>query len=371
MSVVECLDAALRGETVPWARLGATNDELLSTCESLEISALLHQQLSRGEMSADWPGAVRRELARRARATAARDLVRTREIADVLEALSSRQIQPILFKGAALGHLVYGSAGLRPHADTDFMVRREDIDTVREIFHQRGYRAAIMSEGELVFGQFEMMKTDRFGVNHIFDVHWRISTQSVFAQVLSYDEIAAEAVDLVAVGPCGRAASGAHSLLVACIHPIMHHRDVNRLIWLYDIHLLVTKLPPAELGRFAGHAVARNVAAVCAHQLTLAMARFHSPVPAEILSRLLAAPHPEASAVYLQAGRRWHHEMWWNVRALGGWRDRFQLLREVLLPAPQYMLNSYHLGPVGIVLIPTLYVHRWVRGAIKILCGRK
>ena len=35
-----------------------------------------------------------------------------------------------------------------------------------------------------LFSQFEVQKIDRFGVAHAFDVHWRISTQPVFADVL-------------------------------------------------------------------------------------------------------------------------------------------------------------------------------------------
>ena len=40
-----------------------------------------------------------------------------------------------------------------------------------------------------LFSQFEVQKVDRFGVQHAFDVHWSISTQPVFAGLLTYDEL--------------------------------------------------------------------------------------------------------------------------------------------------------------------------------------
>ena len=53
--------------------------------------------------------------------------------------------------------------------------------------------------------------------------------------------------------------------------------------------------------------------------------------------------------------------------------DRVRLLREVLLPSPSYMLGAYGLRgkPLGTWLLPALYVHRNVRGAWKILTGKK
>ena len=50
-----------------------------------------------------------------------------------------------------------------------------------------------------------------------------------------------------------------------------------------------------------------------------------------------------------------------------------RLLREVLLPSPAYMLGAYGLRgkPLAPLLLPALYVHRNVRGAWKIIAGKK
>ncbi len=370
MMLEERLSVALRGEPVEWGELNLSREALLARCDALEVSELLHHQLARNPYVRGWPMDVRADLAGRARESAARQLVRSAEIAQLLQALASNGICPIVFKGAALSHLVYESPALRPHADTDIFVRRSDVETVRRVFKQCGYAEPPMTDGELVFCQFQMAKTDRLGIEHVFDVHWKISTQSLFADVITFDEISAESVPIRALGPSARGAGGAHALLLACLHPVMHHRNADRLIWFYDIHLLVSRLPPPELERFASLAINKGMACICAHQLTVTSERFHTRLPA-VVATWSAAATAEPSAIYLRARRRWHHELWWNVRGLGRWRDRVRLLREVLLPSPRYMLDSYHLGASGVLLLPVLYMHRGVHGAVKIVTGRK
>src|SRR4029078_8867797 len=107
----------------------------------------------------------------------------------------------------------------------------------------------------------------------------------------------------------------------------------------------------------------------CGIQLSMCAEQFHSPVPSAVMRLLRSASSTEPAAIYLRANRRWHHELLWNVRNLPGWRDRARLLREVLFPSPQYMLDTYHLGSGGLVLLPALYAHRCAHGALKGLRG--
>lgn len=371
MRAEDWIHSALGGRPAPWNALAASSTTLLATADALEVSELLNEYAGRTAAACDWPHDVRRELARRSRASTARQLVRTTEIADVLFALGSRGVRPIVFKGAALSHLVYDSPGLRPHTDTDLFVRRSDVDTVRQVLSERGYTEAVMTSGELVHGQFQMMKTDRVGIDHVLDIHWKLSSQSLFAGLLTYDDLGAEAVPVAALGSHGRSVGGSHALLLACIHPAMHHRNVERLVWLYDIHLLIQRLPVDDIRRFASLAVRKGVSGVCRRQLSLVAERFGTAVPEDVVSMLAAASGSEPSAVYLRRRRRWHHEMLWNLRGLAGWNDRLRLLREVVFPRPQYMLASYHLGKLGVLLLPLLYVHRTVYGAFKIVVGWK
>jgi putative nucleotidyltransferase-like protein len=371
MTTMAWVDSLLSGQPPSWSEVGAGNRTVLDTCEALEVSALVHDHLTRCGLEHDWPIAICCQLQDRARAAAARELVRIAEVRRVLERLAARQVYPIVFKGAALAHIVYDSPASRPHADVDLLVARDEIETIREVLAAAGYSEPPLSDGEFVFCQFQMTRRDRFGLSHVFDIHWKISTQTLFADVLGYGEIAADSVPLATLGPHARTASGPHALILACIHPVMHHRNFPRLIWLCDIDRLVRRLPATALHRFAAIAVDRRVSQICAGQLHVVAERFGTPLSDDMMAMLTSSSSAEPSMVYLRAGRRWHDELYSNVRGLSAWRDRLQLLREVFLPNTQYMLEAYRLGPRGRVLLPALYIHRCMSGAMKIVLGRK
>lgn len=367
------LAALLRGEEVPWRRLADTADELVLACEREDLTALVYQTLRSSRTCHNWPSIARDTMAQTARHDAVREELHRREIAAVLGALARDRIYPILFKGAALAYSVYETPSARPRSDTDLLIRREDVDAVRRVMIGLGFAATPYCDGELLFCQFEMAKTDEFGVDHAFDIHWKISTQALFADVLDYQALATESVHLPAVAPEARAAGPVHALLLACVHPAMHHRNEERLIWLYDIHLLASQLSLVEFERFTALALDKRVAAVCRHQLDLARSRLRTVIPERVLHALSTPPSLERSAEYLPRDRRWHDEILGSMRALPRWRDRVQLAREVLLPNSRYMLAAYGVGAGGrsAALLPALYVHRALYGTWKILRGWK
>ncbi|MGA2383795.1 MAG: nucleotidyltransferase family protein [Gemmatimonadales bacterium] len=365
------LAALLRGESVSWAALDVEPGAFLTVCVEEDLAGLVHRQLA-GRPSADWPPSVREELEREARAEVMREALRRRELMAVLDALAAQGIRPILLKGAPLAYTVYEEPGLRPRGDTDLLIRREEREDVRRVMSTLGYGATNYSDGEFLFHQFEMAKDDTFGVSHALDFHWKISTESVFADLLDYEELAGESVSVPALGPQARGAKPVHALLLACVHPAMHHRSLERLIWLYDIHLLASRLSSVEFDGFACLAVRKGVAAICLRELELARARLGTGVPADVV-RTLAAAGSEPSAAYLEPERRWSDELVSNVRGLQRWSDRLRLLREVAFPAPRYMLRAYRLDGVAAAgaLLPALYVHRGLRGIWKVLRKRK
>lgn len=365
------LAALLRGEDVPWRQLADTPGDLVSACEREDVTTLVYRTLRSGRTCHDWPSIARDAITRTARHDAVREELRRREIAAVLGVLARDRIYPILLKGAALAYSVYETPSARPRGDTDLLVRREDVDAVRRSMSGLGYAATPYCDGELLFCQFEMAKTDEFGVDHAFDIHWKISTQALFADIVDYETLTRESVHVPALGPHARAAGPVHALLLACIHPAMHHKNEERLIWVYDVHLLVSRLPACELERFARLAREKQVAAVCVHQLDLAQSLFQTAIPDEVRHTLSTPLALERSAEYLPRHRRWHHELLSSMRALPRWRDRVQLAREVLLPDSRYMLAAYGVGGRSAALLPALYVHRALFGAWKVLLGRK
>jgi len=367
---IAALAAGLRGDDVEWRRAGATDEQLLELCASEGLGGLLYRRLEAGSNEAR-AMSLRRALEQEAHASTVRELLRRRELVAVLDALAAGDVRTILLKGAALAYAVYEEPADRPRADTDVLIPRDRAAAARVVLERLGYQSSILCDGDL-FCQFEMVKTDAFGIHHAIDCHWKISTQPVFADMLTFDEIDEEAVALPRLHPLARAAAPFHAIFLACLHPAMHHRNVERLIWAYDVHLLASRLSGSDFDRLVELAIARRAAAVVAHELRRARNRFRSAVPDRALARLESA-RGEPSAEYLRADRHWHDEFLSSMRGLPAWPDRIRLARNVVFPDARYMLRSYGLesSAIGPALLPTLYAHRGIKGVFKVLARRK
>ena len=366
--------ALLKGEAVPWSAFRMAPKEFLRACSEQKLTGLIgeHARTLLPEQC-DWPREVCEALDSAARAQTASELLREQELVSVLDALANEGIRPILMKGTALAYSLYNSPIARPRLDTDLLIPRSDVTPARRVMTASGYAAPAYCEGDLIFCQFPVQKTDEFGLCHIFDFHWKISTQSVFADVLVFDEIAAAAMDLPALGVHARTTGLIHALLLACIHPAMHHRNEESLIWTYDVHLLASRLSETDFETFAGLAVAKQVSAICAHQLDAAHRWFGTRIPDAVVMTLGVDRAREPSAAYLRPDRRWGDELRSSFWGLPCWSDRLRLVREVVFPGPAYMLKAYHLAPsaLGAVLLPVLYLHRLASGSWKVLAGQK
>ena len=311
-----------------------------------------------------------RDLDRRVRMQMAQEIARRVEVSAVLDELGRAGVTPILMKGTALAYTVYDSPVLRPREDTDLLIAESDIDSARRILASRGYAAT--AQCHELFCQFEMQRTDQFGVAHAFDIHWHISTQPVFRRVITHADAWTRAEPVPALGAGVRALGRVDAMLLACVHPVMHHRGDARALWLYDMHLLAGALSPEEFDALAVEARRRAVAAVCASQLRHTQSVFGTAIPGSVFEQLDTASG-EPSAEYLASQRKWHHELAASVRAEASLGARLHLLRGVVAPPREYMLATYGLrGTVlGGWLLPALYLHRNLRGAWKILAGKK
>jgi hypothetical protein len=153
----------------------------------------------------------------------------------------------------------------------------------------------------------------------------------------------------------------------------MHHRNQQRVLWIYDVHLLAESLSAEQFLEFASLARQTQMAALCAHQLGAAQRVFQTALPPSILDELSLPAEHEPSAAYLASDRSWRHELESSLRGSPRFVDRVKLLRKVLLPSPDYMLAKYGLRgkPLASWLLPVLYVHRNARGAWKVISGKK
>ena len=370
---IDLFAAVLRGETIPWTAFAMREAEFVRACGDQHLSGLVYERVRTFPEECEWPRSVRDALARGVRAQAAEELLREKELRSVADALAAESLSVIFLKGTALAYSVYDAPSSRPRIDTDLLVRRRDVNRIRNVMAGMGYTTPSYCDGDLLFCQFPVQKTTDAGIVHTFDCHWKISTQSLFADVLTFDEVDARAVALPRLGAHARGLAPIDALLLACIHPVMHHRNADSLTWLFDIHLLASSLSAQDLARFTEMAVVKQVSAICAHQLTAARTRLGTRIPDAAIREMTRNPKRESTAVYLRPNRRWFDELTSSLQGLPRWRDRLRLIREVVIPGHEYVLKAYGFerSLLGIALLPMLYLHRLLFGGWKLVAGRK
>jgi hypothetical protein len=303
------------------------------------------------------------------RSCAVLDMARFCELRTVLDRLAHTPgISPVVFKGAALAHSHYPDPWLRPRLDTDVLISPQHVAPALAVFEALGYERAVGTSGALVSSQMAVSRVDAFGIDHTFDLHWRIANPQVIASVLTHEGVARRAVQLPSAGPHARAASDVDALLIACLHRAAHHRDCEELLWIYDIHLIAERLSPDNWASFAAAASEGRVRGLCRRGLTLAVDRFASQVPDGILQALeVERGECEPSSVYLSKTLRLVEILKSDLKVLPA-RERLRLLREHLFPPATYIRQRYRV--TSTTAVACCYVRRIVGGFPKWLAAR-
>jgi len=373
--MIEFLAACLRGDAPEWPQ-GLTARAFLEDAGLHGVQGLLHDALRAGcTLASSLPDEVGIALARWSRFDAARELLVPEWISGLLAALEDRGVPCLILKGTALAYSLYRHPHLRPRGDVDLLVPEQRRAAAREVLAALGYEFPNATSGRLVSAEFTATLVDRYGVVRSVDVHWRLSNAQGFARAASLDALLERAVALPALAPQARGPSPADALLIGCLHRVAHrHGDYwygarrhrgDRLIWLYDLHLLAETLDEAQWAEFCRRAAATGLRAVCLDGLRRAQALLGTRVPVQAIGALETGGD-EIAAAYLRGGAlRW---LATDLRALPDWSSRLRLLAEHAFPPSSYMLARH--GRRSPLWLPALYLHRALRGAGRMLLGR-
>lgn len=331
------------------------------------VQGLVHRRLQRSTATEGWTTSVRDELSAAYRQQLALELLRARELRRVVEALGDAGVELLVLKGAALAYCLYEEPSLRERGDTDLLVREVDRTRAHRTLISLGYRPW-SAMGSRVASYQQTYISD----HHNIDLHWRLSNAQLFASTLSYEEMASGSTPVPRLGAHARRPGDVHAMLHALMHRATHirapyyvrgdrYREPNRLIWLYDIHLLANRFDASHWDEFVALAKRAQVAAVCLDGLAVTRARLGTVLPAHVVAHLDAVGSTEPSAAYLSAGGLRHALI--ELRAVSSWSGRLQLLGDVFLPHPEHMFSKY--GTNRRSLLPWLYVRRAVEGLVK------
>jgi hypothetical protein len=310
-----------------------------------------------------WPAGFIQAFLRAEREAVTVDCLRHAELVTVLAELSAAGVRVTLFKGAALAHTHYPAPHLRVRADTDLLLAASEVRALEDVLGRLGYARPVETSGRLVSYQSHFHKIDRYGVIHAFDVHWKISNLQVLANRFTCQELWEHRVPLAALGSSAVTVHDVHALLLAIVHRAGHHPRSPNLLWIYDLHVLASRLTSEEMAQVQDIAGARGLGYIVAEGLALARDWFGTAAVDPVVDALRARrPHQE-DAMVIQGPWTQADVLRLDLDALPDWRARCRLIREHLLPSTGYMRARY--GVRSNLLLPALYIWRVLLGAPK------
>ena len=345
--------------------------DLLEQINFHGVSALLRQE--RAPLANGSP-ALRDANREAVLARAVWELRHKRIVARVIGALAAAGITSLVIKGTALAYLLYEDPSQRVRGDTDLLIQPENRERARDILLGLGFVTDTAVSGEVISYQHTYSLPVPEGGQHAIDLHWRINNSEVLASLLHYNELLEEAIAVPELCAQARAPGPLHAMLIACMHRAVHrqvpyfvddteHYSADRLIWLYDIHLLARNLSDDAWHRLVQCALAKGLASVTLDGLRSSVDHLGSPIPQFVLEELDIHPGEEPPARYLAGSRLQRARL--DFAALGSPRRRFCYLRELLAPPRAYMKARYpEAGKCPLVL---LYLYRAAGGLTRVL----
>jgi hypothetical protein len=173
---------------------------------------------------------------------------------------------------------------------------------------------------------------------HVLDIHWQVSNRYALAAPLSFDMLFEKAESFDGLGIPLRCPSPLHSLLIACLH--WAAEPDRRLIWLYDIHLLVSRLDTPRAHELLALAARTRLLTVVRHLLRECQSCFATPLTPPLADELA---HPSAAArcdparLLLRrpdSSLRAHMADFLSIRDA---RERARMVSAVLFPPSSYL----------------------------------
>ncbi len=158
----------------------------------------------------------------------------------ILKLFEDERIPVVVLKGSALASWLYPSEGSRLFTDVDILVRQSAKEQAAAILLENGWTRGprVADFREPYLGQESFQKEGALPI-HV-ELHWHILDLPYFKERIPMDWFWDRTQKLEVQGNPILAFSPTAQLLHLCAHLGIHHRE-PRLIWSYDLALLLTR----------------------------------------------------------------------------------------------------------------------------------
>jgi len=272
------------------------------------------------------------------------DAITGDEIKTITSALAAADVNCVLLKGVALAWSLYPESWTRPRQDTDALILRENLPEARDVLRTLGYVQTDAMQGQSVFQQESWVRTLAPGITHELDLHLELTNSHAFNRGIDPQAIVQHRQALPALGPDAFGPSRTHALLHAAIHRVAHHDRSWRLIWLYDMQLLIEAMDDDEASTLIDVAAQAGLISVLTDGVKAVDHAFGSRATRDLVARL--APHDSLATRELTrrvtrkgAGRLSMFVT--DLRALRGLSARVHFIRDNLFPPKAWLRKHF------------------------------
>lgn len=349
------------GNTAPW-HLIADQEKFLSEVDFHGIGPLLVYKMESLLHPTRISEHVSDALQAMARHQFIEDTLVEAELIRVVHFLDKAGVRTLVMKGSALSTSIYPRLGLRPRGDTDILIpASENIQVVKTMW-QLGYLLSPVTSGDAVNSARIFSKAGPPRSTFVFDVHVELSSyKHRFSDEMQFEKLWASSIEIGSSAV--RTISRHDALLLACFHRAVHFSHTGeRLIWLYDVHLLIQSMETAEIDFVVSSAERLHIRSLLLDALRQSRYWFGTKVDLHRFDSGLSKEDIELSEVLLcsHKNRGIRLKTLHEVSHLGSWRDKFYYLGHRAFPPVEYMLDLYDTNRKW--TLPFLYLRRFLKG---------
>ena len=337
------------------------------------VAPLLYRGCQQGNW-ADFPEEARTKLVERYYGTSAQNAMLLDELQRVVKALNVAGIRVLVIKGADLAQTLYPEVGLRPMADLDLLIPKQSFEQARAVVEQGlGYmqeEKEAVGDIKGVVGYHVDLKGGTGGLIDL-ELHWTLVTseESWYAVPAAWFwEQSQPFVEIGGTAGEARRLTNEANLLYLSAHAVLQHGvRQSLLIWLYDLHALVTKYgQEIDWEWLMEEAMRLGWAPALIRGLRESRERFGTRLPEAVAATM----HEEGEGrvgrlVDFMAefpGARLLYD--WDTLMALRWPERVRYAAALVFPSGAYLRWRYQPRPVW--LWPIYYPYRWGRMALDV-----
>jgi hypothetical protein len=288
------------------------------------------------------------------------------QLSELVSIFSSEEIEPLVFKGAALAQTVYANPALRYSGDIDILVRPEAFSRACDLLERCGYEAIdeVFDSAKKAHVAKPFTHLDHRKKYLPLDLHGDLHSCLRFNSEKEIPSLFERAIRVESPGLSFLTLHPVDALIYASLHFTLLHQGSFRLTWIYDIALLAETLQgQRDWSRLQERSVVLHARLAVERCLKLAGAwtGLRVPPPFDDFSEW-----PKAGALEKDMADhtiKWKHrtesafKFYWPVSS--GFKEKFWFLFRTFFPSIRYMRATHPSSRNG--MLWKSYGKRWVK----------